>query len=517
MKKILNLAVLTLIASLIACGGTTTSRAKIVNLEFNGFKSEFNLGEEFTTGNLHMIVTYSDDTTQTFSAEELSGLLTVDSSAYNKDAVGEYIIKVTYLRVTGTYTVNVIDPTTTVIAPTADPSAGEYYSGDEVTVTLSTATEGAEIWYTINGGEPTIGGMSLEYDGEIVFNITVTTTIRAKAFKDGMTASGTMVAIYTVVPTPEKTVSVGTQSVVLIRNTAGTATFPVVTANIASGQTGTVEWFNDFEGTIPTEMGGGIIGATVSNVTTNAATVTITADDSVQVSLRFFKVIIDGIESEIAILAILAAADAKFIQAGTQSVPLFAGTAGTASYIITTYNIANGTYAATVETFPATTAFSVQGQVEISGNRGLVTITTTAAPAAADYVLWITIDGQQSLATFLVVNTPETLTVTLGAQVGAIAVGRTGSVTFPVTTVNIANGATGEVRFYSDAAGTNQMPTPPAAAMTLSVSAVSDNAATATVTFLLAPASASTAYIRVFINGTLSNVRPLTIGRGGLL
>ncbi|MCL2881190.1 MAG: chitobiase/beta-hexosaminidase C-terminal domain-containing protein, partial [Treponema sp.] len=40
----------------------------------------------------------------------------------------------------------------TVATPTANPGAGEVESGQ--TVTLTTATEDAEIWYTINTTEP---------------------------------------------------------------------------------------------------------------------------------------------------------------------------------------------------------------------------------------------------------------------------------------------------------------------------------------------------------------------------
>jgi len=88
----------------------------------------------------------------------------------------------------------------TVVKPTATPAAGEVAGG--APVTLATATEGAEIWYTTDGSAPAKGGKSsTRYSSPIA--ITAAVTIKAIAVKDGMNDSAVLEAAYTVTPPPE--------------------------------------------------------------------------------------------------------------------------------------------------------------------------------------------------------------------------------------------------------------------------------------------------------------------------
>ena len=73
-------------------------------------------------------------------------------------------------------------PITTVATPTFSPEAGSYNTPQ--TVTITTATSGASIYYTTDGSTPT--SSSTLYTGAIA--ITVTTTIRAIAIKDGISS-----------------------------------------------------------------------------------------------------------------------------------------------------------------------------------------------------------------------------------------------------------------------------------------------------------------------------------------
>ena len=82
-------------------------------------------------------------------------------------------------------------PITTVAAPTFSPEAGTYNTPQ--TVTITTATSGASICYTTDGSTPT--SSSTLYTGAIA--ITVTTTIRAIAIKDG-TSSDVATATFTI-------------------------------------------------------------------------------------------------------------------------------------------------------------------------------------------------------------------------------------------------------------------------------------------------------------------------------
>jgi len=85
----------------------------------------------------------------------------------------------------------------TVSTPTFSVAAGTYTSTQQVAV--SSATAGATIRYTTNGTTPT--ETSPLYSTEI--NVSATTTIKAIAYKAGMTASSVASAAYTIdIPNP---------------------------------------------------------------------------------------------------------------------------------------------------------------------------------------------------------------------------------------------------------------------------------------------------------------------------
>jgi hypothetical protein len=88
------------------------------------------------------------------------------------------------------YTINL---PATVAAPTFSPVAGAYQSAQSVTI--SSATSGASIRYTINGSTPSETSGAL-YDGPIV--ISSTTTINAIAYLTGMTDSAVTSATYAI-------------------------------------------------------------------------------------------------------------------------------------------------------------------------------------------------------------------------------------------------------------------------------------------------------------------------------
>ncbi len=78
-----------------------------------------------------------------------------------------------------------------VLKPIISPIPGEY---DEVlSVELSTPTEGAEIYYTLDGSYPT--SLSSLYEGQ--FEIRSNTTVQARAFKEGLYDSPVLWADFT--------------------------------------------------------------------------------------------------------------------------------------------------------------------------------------------------------------------------------------------------------------------------------------------------------------------------------
>jgi len=103
----------------------------------------------------------------------------------------------------GAYTMNVgalaapstsqPDPYLVVATPTFTPDAGTYAAGQ--TITVSTATAGATIYYTINGVDPTTSDPIIPSGGTLVAG---NYTLKAKAIKTGDTDSGIKSAAYTV-------------------------------------------------------------------------------------------------------------------------------------------------------------------------------------------------------------------------------------------------------------------------------------------------------------------------------
>ena len=85
-------------------------------------------------------------------------------------------------------------PQATTETPVLSPSAGTYQSTQQIT--LSSATEGAEIYYTVDGTVPQTNGGIL-YDGPFTVQLGLT-TVRAIAVKDAYNDSSERVATYTI-------------------------------------------------------------------------------------------------------------------------------------------------------------------------------------------------------------------------------------------------------------------------------------------------------------------------------
>ncbi|HVO37411.1 MAG TPA: chitobiase/beta-hexosaminidase C-terminal domain-containing protein, partial [Spirochaetia bacterium] len=84
-------------------------------------------------------------------------------------------------------------PENAVAAPTFTPAEGAYQTPQSVTI--ATATEGAQIRYTVDSSEPTATS-GTEYSGPVT--VSATTTIRAIAIKKGMKDSPVASATFTI-------------------------------------------------------------------------------------------------------------------------------------------------------------------------------------------------------------------------------------------------------------------------------------------------------------------------------
>ena len=132
---------------------------------------------------------------------------------------------------------------------------------------------------------------------------------------------------------------------------------------------------------------------------------------------------------------------AKAVSVGAQAGTLMAGTAGTVTFPVTTENIDDGEYDVTVTNRP--TGVTIQGKVIIDDNAGTLTLAgNTSTVAGETETLTLTLDGTTSTAFTLEIIAPTTVkSVSVGTQSGTLTAGTAGTVTFPVTTANIANGS----------------------------------------------------------------------------
>jgi hypothetical protein len=83
--------------------------------------------------------------------------------------------------------------TLTPVAPTADLATNTYY--ETQTVTLTSVTDGADIYYTLDGSDPASSSTKTKYNGAIAIN--VSTTVKAIAVKADWTDSAVFSATYT--------------------------------------------------------------------------------------------------------------------------------------------------------------------------------------------------------------------------------------------------------------------------------------------------------------------------------
>ena len=146
-----------------------------------------------------MIHYTTDGTTPTTSSPTYSSAINVDGNMTIK-AIAVKEGWTNSEEATAVYTINIPEK---VATPTFSPAGGTYTEAQNVTI--SSDTDGAEIYYTTNGDTPTTTGT--KYTSAI--SVTETTTIKAIAVKDGMTVSQVAEATYTIKepPTEYRTVT----------------------------------------------------------------------------------------------------------------------------------------------------------------------------------------------------------------------------------------------------------------------------------------------------------------------
>ncbi|MDD3051414.1 MAG: chitobiase/beta-hexosaminidase C-terminal domain-containing protein, partial [Candidatus Cloacimonetes bacterium] len=248
----------------------------------------------------------------TISSGTASGSISLDNDVYSFQAsLGhmdgdvfyvEYMGELNNVNISeGNNTVNINVYSITVAAPTFNPPEGTYTGSQSVII--SCATAGATIRYTTNGSDPT--ATSAVYSSPV--NISSTTTLKAKGFKEGWNTSSTATADYAIsemqtVATPTFNPSGGTytgsQSVTISCATAGatirystdgsepTSSSPVYSSpvNISSTTTLKAKGFKDGWNASSTATAAYNITGTVATPTFNPVAGTYTTAQSVTIS-----------------------------------------------------------------------------------------------------------------------------------------------------------------------------------------------------------------------------------------
>ncbi|NVO18463.1 MAG: chitobiase/beta-hexosaminidase C-terminal domain-containing protein [Bacteroidetes bacterium] len=140
----------------------------------------------------------------------------------------------------------------TVAAPIFAPPGGNYVTNQSVTISCSTPS--SEIRYTTDGTDPTATSTLFNISTPILVN--ATTTLKAKAFAAGMTASATVTAVYTF---PVQVTSIAALRAGLTNGTVYKLTSQAIVTYHRPSNLANQIWLQDATGAIVTyDVGGNI-------------------------------------------------------------------------------------------------------------------------------------------------------------------------------------------------------------------------------------------------------------------
>ncbi len=169
-----------------------TTRGDVASIAFDSLpqKKEYLTGDELSVEGGRLKLTYMDGSTEVIpmTASMVTG--------FDTEKIGIQVLKVTYAKLSLEY--NITMESRQVSKPVFSPEDGTEFVG-EMVVTIATQTEGAKIYYTLDGTIPTV--KSKAYSNSFV--ITTNTVVRAIAVKEGRIDSEVAIATYYRKITPE--------------------------------------------------------------------------------------------------------------------------------------------------------------------------------------------------------------------------------------------------------------------------------------------------------------------------
>jgi hypothetical protein len=230
-----------------------------------------------------------------------------------------------------------------------------------------------------------------------------------------LTIDGVTSAPFTLVIAPAKSVQVGSQVGIMTAGVANSSVdFQITTTSIANGQ---------HAATLSGAPTGVSVQQDMVNIQNGSGTLTLTGNTTTQTgTTSTVRVTIDGVQSNQFTLVISAAA-AKTVSVGAASGTLTAGMTGSINFPVTTTNITNGIYPASVSNLPNGVIVS-QDMVQITGGSGTLTLYGNGSQAAGTRTnLWLTIDNTEAIApfSFVVAEDPGNGTSSRPFAVGTVA------------------------------------------------------------------------------------------------
>jgi hypothetical protein len=219
-------------------------------------------------------------------------------------AAGSYPVTVTVTNnagsVTSTSATLTVTSTSTAVAPgiTTQPAAQGIAVGGTATFSVvATGTAPLSYQWHLSGADVGSDAASCTLGSDLAagsYPVTVTVTNSA-----GTVTSDS--ATLTVTGTPA--VSLGAQSGTLASAVPGSAVFAATTANLADATVGSVTWYTSAAGTTVGSAPAGV-AATVGDVVSNAATVTLAADASTVAGTYYFTATFGAATSAVATLSV---------------------------------------------------------------------------------------------------------------------------------------------------------------------------------------------------------------------
>jgi len=390
------------------------------------------------------------------------------------------------------------------------------------TINISVDARGIIQWYLLRENEyyPTDPPSGVSTDlttGSLNRNMSVSIGMDASAgvyyFRVTIEGVESNLGVFIIEEPIEKSIFVDNQEGTVNEGIPGSVTFPVRTVNINPDSKGTIQWYLLRENQYyPTEPPSGVDTNLPVGSINRTLTVSIGMDASAGV--YFFRVFIEDVESNLGVFIIEEPLE-KSIFVDNQEGTVNAGTLGSVTFPVITVSI-NPESKGTIQWYrlvdnnyyPTNAPSGIFPDITTGDINRTLTMAIGMEASAGVYFFRVIIEGVESNLGVFIIEEPLGKSVFVDDQEGTVNEGTPGSVTFPVTTVNINPESKGTIQWYR-LGNDNYYPTDAPSGIFPDVTTGNINR---TLTMYIGmEASGNLYFFRVIIEGVESNIGALTI------